>query len=187
MDPKAYFNEVLPLAGGCMQHISDAQLSGSTPCSEWDLKALINHMIGELMWLPELLGGKTIAQVGNMLDGDLVGSNIVKSWDNATTVAKDAVEKVNLGMEVGLSYGKVSAGHYIKEITSDLLIHGWDVAQSIKCSLLIPNNLAQIAYDFYEPQEDKLKSSGLFGKKITVGNAASLQTKLLAVVGRTSI
>lgn len=186
MDSKAYFNRVLPLAGGCIQHITTDKLSNRTPCSKWNLKILLNHMISELLWLTELLDGKTISQVGKSLDGDLLDRDLAKTWNMAIYHAKKSVKKVDLKMEVGLSYGKVSAAHYLNEISSDLLIHGWDVAQSINCSLIIPKNLVQVVYDFYKPQEVKLKSSGLFGEKITPNVNAPLLIKLLSVVGRTS-
>jgi len=184
MDSKVFFSEVLTLSGGCFKHISNDQLSVSTPCSEWNLEALINHMVGELLWLSQLLGGKSIKDVGRSLDGDLLGEDFQKSWLDGCQNATKTVSSANLDAKVVLSYGEVTMRHYLNEVSCDLLIHGWDVAQSINCSLIIPVELAQFAYNFYKPQEKKLKASGQFGAKIEVDENSSLQTKLLAVVGR---
>ena len=35
-----------------------------TPCSDWDVRALVNHVVGEERWVVPLLEGKTVAEVG---------------------------------------------------------------------------------------------------------------------------
>ena len=57
---------------GYINGVKTDQWHGSTPCSEWDVKQVTNHIIGENLWAAELFQGKTIAEVGNRLDGDLV-------------------------------------------------------------------------------------------------------------------
>jgi ketosteroid isomerase-like protein len=45
-----------------------------TPCAGWDVRALVDHVVREDRWATELLAGRTIADVGGRLDGDLLGS-----------------------------------------------------------------------------------------------------------------
>ena len=47
--------------------IGPDQWSGSTPCTEWDVRMLVNHVAGEYLWVPEMLAGRTIAEVGDRL------------------------------------------------------------------------------------------------------------------------
>ena len=49
------------------------QWTAPTPCTEWNVKQVANHVIGENLWAGELFKGKTIAQVGTAFDGDVVG------------------------------------------------------------------------------------------------------------------
>ena len=44
-----------------------------TPCVDWDVRTLVNHVVGEERWAVPLLEGRTIAEVGDSLDGDLLG------------------------------------------------------------------------------------------------------------------
>ena len=45
-----------------------------TPCVDWDVRTLVNHVVGEDRWVPPLVDGRTIAEVGDALDGDLLGT-----------------------------------------------------------------------------------------------------------------
>ena len=44
------------------------QLADPTPCAEWDVRQVLNHIIGENLWAAELFAGKTIAEVGDRLE-----------------------------------------------------------------------------------------------------------------------
>ena len=59
------------------------QWTHSTPCAEWDVRALVNHVVGEDRWVPPLLAGLTIAEVGDTLAGDLLGDDPQLAWDRA--------------------------------------------------------------------------------------------------------
>jgi uncharacterized protein (TIGR03083 family) len=45
------------------------QWQNATPCTEWKVRDIANHIIGENLWAAELYNGRTIAEVGNRLDG----------------------------------------------------------------------------------------------------------------------
>lgn len=184
MDPKELFEKALTQASHCISHTHEDQLANTTPCTEWDLRALINHMVYELLWVPEILAGKTIEEVGGKYDGDVLGEDLQLSWNKAAEEALGAVERADLEATVNLSYGKVTAEYYINEVGTDMCIHGWDVAQSTKCNLIIDEHLAQIIYEFLLPHKDKLAASGAFAPAISVSDFASIQTKLLALSGR---
>lgn len=184
MDPKSLFKQALEQATATAKCVEARHFKNSTPCTEWDCRTLLNHMLYELAWVPDLLEGKTVKQVGDKYDGDLLGKNHVKNWQQAADKAIEAVNKAKLEQKVHLSYGDVTAEHYVNEIGGDLLIHSWDLDQSLKCSLVIDPELAQAIYDNIKPRQKEFAASGLFGKPFDVPEDARLQTKLLAIVGR---
>ena len=57
--------------------VGATQWNAATPCDDWDVRTLVNHVVGELLWIPPLLDGKTIAEVGDRFDGDILGSDPV--------------------------------------------------------------------------------------------------------------
>src|SRR5437868_8221069 len=74
-----------------MDGVRADQWQAPTPNTEWDIKQVGNHIIGENLWAAELLRGKTIAEVGNKFDGDLAGSDPAAAYRASVSVATDAV------------------------------------------------------------------------------------------------
>lgn len=184
MDPKELFVKATEQADNCIKVVSQKQLGFSTPCTEWDLKALINHMVYELLWVPDLLAGQTVSEVGDKYDGNVTGDDFQSAWKNATAAAMEAVNNADMDQTVHLSYADVPASQYISEMAMDMCIHGWDVAQSTKCNLIIDEAVAKTIYDFLLPQRDKMAAGGAFAPALDVPEDADIQTKLLALTGR---
>jgi uncharacterized protein (TIGR03086 family) len=184
MDAKQLFGEAVKEASSCVLRVEPEWLKHATPCSEWDLRALVNHMVYEMAWVPDLLAGKTVAEVGGKYDGDLLGKNVLAAWRKVLANAVRAVEDVDPEATVHLSYGNFPAEYYIRESGADMLIHGWDVGQALQCSLIFERAASQAVFEFVKPRAAELRASGLFGKQIPALAGDSTQAKLLALFGR---
>ena len=57
------------------EKVAADQWSAPTPCTAWDIRALVNHIAGEYAWMPAMLSGQTIAEVGDRLDGARIGDD----------------------------------------------------------------------------------------------------------------
>ena len=68
-----------------------------TPCTEWDVRALVNHVVGEDRWTRPLLQGMTIAEVGDRFDGDLLGDDPQAVGHDAATDASAAIDELLAG------------------------------------------------------------------------------------------
>ena len=129
--------------------------------------------------------GGTIDQVGDRFEGDLLGRDPKAAWREAVQEAVSAVQEVDLDRMVHLSYGDVPASHYAFELATDHLIHAWDLARAIGADESMDEDLAELVYNQMKPHEEGLKSSGMFGERIEVSADADVQTRLLALYGRT--
>src|SRR5579863_3142276 len=162
MEAKDVFAESVKEAGSCVTRINSASLNNATPCSDWDLRALVNHIVYELAWAPDLLAGKRVAEVGDKYNGDLLRDDLTGSWRQVAEAALTAVRSADIHAIVHLSYGDFPAEHYIRELGSDVLIHGWDAGQSIFCSVIFNPDVARATYEFVKPRANEFKQSGLF-------------------------
>src|SRR6266496_6391101 len=86
-----------------VNEVGPDQWSAPTPCSDWDVRALVNHVVGEERWTVPLMDGKTIADVGDSLDGDLLGDDPAGAATAAARAAQRAAEEPIT--TVHLSYG----------------------------------------------------------------------------------
>jgi len=184
MDPKTLFAKSLEQASNVVRHVQPEQLDNDTPCTEWKMRQLLNHMVYELLWVPELVKGKTVAEIGDRYKGDVLHSDFHTAWQHAADAALVAVHTAKDDSTAHLSYGDIPMANYIQEVGSDIFIHCWDVGQGMYCTVLLNPEVAQAVYDNSLPRKQKFAESGLFGKPFEPPKSANLQTKLLALFGR---
>jgi uncharacterized protein (TIGR03086 family) len=163
------------------------QWNDPTPCTDWDVRMLVNHVAVEQLWVPPLVGGATVADVGDRLDGDQLGNDPVTAWDAALTDSLAAFSAPGaLDTTVALSGGDKSTGEYCWEMTTDALIHSWDLARGIGADETLDKELVDLVYERILPIAEHLHETGLFAPPVPVPDDAPLQTKLLALFGRSA-
>ena len=173
--------------GRLVDAIGDDDWSRSTPCSEWDVKALVNHLVYESLWAPELMGGKTVEEVGDRYDGDMVGTDPKGAWRAAIAAALASSEPADaLDRIVHLSFGDFPGGEYVGQLTTDLAIHSWDLAKGIGADAIIDAALLDFVWDMWSSREEMVRGAGVFGSEVEVAHDADLQTRVLAFFGRRS-
>jgi uncharacterized protein (TIGR03086 family) len=185
MDPRQLFMTAMDAADGGVRSVRDDELTNATPCTDWDLRALIQHMTYELLWLPDMLAGKTVAEVGAAYEGDILGEDFQASWQAASAKAREAVEAADLeqGM-VHTSFGDIPAREYMLQIAGDMYIHCWDAEQAIQCNLRFDPDATQVMYEYYKPEADKWRGA-ILGAEVAVSADARLADRLLGLLGRT--
>ncbi len=67
--------KALDATGRIVRGIDAADMDKSTPCEDYDVRALLNHVVSGNLWVEPLVAGKTIAEVGDRYDGDVVGDD----------------------------------------------------------------------------------------------------------------
>ena len=161
------------------------QWRNPTPCTEWDVRALVDHLVTEQLWVPLLLDGATVEDVGDRFDGDQLGDDPVAAWESASAAARGAFAAPGaLRRPVELSYGRRPAAGYCQEMTMDLTVHAWDLARGIGADERLDEELVRDVLNFIEPQVEQLTGTGLFAAPVAVGDDVDAQTRLLALLGR---
>ncbi|MGD2051509.1 MAG: TIGR03086 family metal-binding protein [Acidimicrobiia bacterium] len=164
--------------------IGDGQWANPTPCTEWDVRDLVNHLTFENRWTPRLLAGETIAAVGDRYDGDLLGDDPVAMWRDAATVALAAVAAADLSTEVHVSWGVIPAREYVTQLTADHLIHGWDLGRGIGGDETLVDDLTAFVTAYIEPRREFMAASGVFAAPLDPPPGSSAAVTLLACYGR---
>ena len=165
--------------------IQEGQWASPTPCSDWDVRAIVNHLVGENLWAGELFAGKTMADVGDRLDGDLVGGGPKAAYRESGDVAKRAVEAPGAMQVVcHLSFGDTPGAEYAKQLFLDALIHGWDIAKATGQDTKLDADLVAACYPIAQEIRAQFGEYGVFGDDLSGGRAAAQQTKLLGLLGR---
>ncbi|HVW33532.1 MAG TPA: TIGR03086 family metal-binding protein [Acidimicrobiia bacterium] len=164
--------------------ISDADLGRPTPCTDWDVRALLHHLVYEELWAPPLLGGATIAEVGDRFEGEILGAEYHSAWKEASAGALAAATAEALDRTVHLSFGDFPGRDYLGQLTADHVIHAWDLARALGADETLPPDLVAHVHDFLAPQAAQWQDAGVFAAPVEVPADAGLQTRLLALTGR---
>src|SRR5437588_11263524 len=161
------------------------QWTWPTPNEGWDVRALLNHIVAGNFWAAEVGAGRTIAEVGARLDGDVLGGDPLGAYNASAAVAAAAFEAPSaLEAPCAESYGPVPGSVYAGHRFIDVLIHGWDLAVATHQDTRMDPSLVEACFAVLEPQFGQLKASGAFGTELAVPADADPQTRLLAMLGR---
>lgn len=177
----------LEVTGRTVAAVGPDQLSAPTPAQDWDVRQLLNHVVAGNLWAAELAAGKTIAEVGDRLDGDVLGDDPAAAYDASAAVAAAAFEAPGaLDAPCAVSYGPVPGSVYAGHRFVDVLVHGWDLAVATGQDTALDPELVQGCLDVVEPQLPMLQASGAFGPAVQTAPDADPQTRLLGMLGRRS-
>ncbi|MFJ9584317.1 TIGR03086 family metal-binding protein [Streptomyces acidicola] len=178
--------EALDLFGVLAHSVRDDQWEAGTPCVEWTVRDLVNHLVSEQLWAPPLvLHGCMIEEVGDTFDGDMLGSDPAASWDTAARATHEAFTAPGaLDRTVHLSHGDTPAANYCGQMVADLVVHSWDLSRAIGADERLPDGLLQFTVREVTPYAAELAKSGQFAEPVEPPLGSDVQTKLLCLLGR---
>jgi uncharacterized protein (TIGR03086 family) len=188
-------DELVQLHGRCGQRfaalvtgVGPGQWHDATPCSEWDVRTLVHHLLYEQYWVPPLFEGLGIEQVGDRFEGDLMGDD-ASAWPgllaSSMEQAHAAVAQPGaLDRTVHLSFGDVPGREYAIQLIVDLAIHGWDLAQATGQDATLDPDTVALLLTWTEANVELLAGSGMFGVRIDAVLGAPDDVRLLGLLGR---
>lgn len=159
-----------------------------TPCTDWDVHDLVDHLTTEQLWVPHLLGGARVEEVGDRFDGDVLGEEPLATWELAAREARTAwLAPSAMESTVHLSFGDAPAELYLWQMTFDLTVHAWDLARALGTDEALNPELAEQVHAWAEKQGfgEQDAPGALFAPPVEVEAHSPVQDRLIALTGRT--
>lgn len=163
-----------------------ADLAAPTPCTEFDLRVLVNHFIGTTGALAAVGRGERLNgddPYGSKADPsqgdwrDLLSHN-VDELSRAWTDPKAWTGQVDMG---GSEFPAAMVGEMAM---AEIVLHGWDLARATGQQLRVPDGLADELRDSVERTGELGRRMGAYGPVIEVGADAGPLDRALAASGR---
>jgi uncharacterized protein (TIGR03086 family) len=165
------------------------RLNARTPCPEWDVRALLNHVIGTL-WLAQALFSDQAPRhpmaPGGLPPADLAGDDPAAAYAQASAAALaaagagDALTRLHV-TPLGEMPGPGLAGF----ATLDILVHGWDLARATGQPADLDGRLAAHMLEFAQQALATQESrAGRIGPAVTVAWDAPVTERLVGFLGR---
>lgn len=171
-----------------VERITEDQWDLGTPCHDWNVRQMVNHIVAGNLWVGELGRGRTIADVGDRLDGDVLNADVLAAYDESARAAQEAFDAPGaMTAPCAVSYGPIPGAMYAGHRLIDVFIHGWDLAVATGQDTALDPELVEACWIIAEPQADLLAGSGGFATDVEADPGADLQTRLLALLGRRAI
>jgi uncharacterized protein (TIGR03086 family) len=183
MDVNTLYHRTVESWADRVNAVKESQWGDPTPCREWSVRDLANHVTYENLWTVPLMEGATIEEVGDQFDGDVLGEDPIGA---ALAAARSAIAAVGPSLAAGgtvhLSFGETPKEEYVYQLAADNLIHGWDLAAATGGDTRLDPNLVHAIAGWFAEREEMYRGGGAIAARQPMSGGA--QHDLLAAFGR---
>lgn len=179
MDVLAQLDELGPLLGGVVGGIGPDDLDEPTPCAQFAVRGVLEHMISGATTFAAAFRGiepAPTAPVGDVLAG----------FGPALTELASAIGTAGaLDQTITAPFGEVSGETFARFVVLDGLVHGWDLAIATGQGYHPSSALVAEAHAFAEGALDGLRDGDTFAGANAAPRSATAIERLAAYTGRT--
>ena len=187
MDVVATFERVLDRTNEVVDRVEPDQLGNPTPCTEWDVRAVINHITAGATMFAECVeqGSVPDARLGELMGGDNLGDDFKGRYRAASDRARATFAKPGaLDKTVKLPFGEMPAGVALNIAIMDVMTHATDIAKATGQNI-DDDEILTIALDVgHQLITDDFRKPGVFDTEQPADPNATAADKLLAFAGR---
>jgi uncharacterized protein (TIGR03086 family) len=157
----------------------------ATPCSEWNVHQLVNHVGGLQHRVARLLCGGSLDEYVAAREDDWIGTDHIAAWHQGARALDQAIDDAP-SLDIPVAYRvPVSARDVIGLTAFDIAVHTWDVSRAIGFDERLGDALVKFALRFMEWIRSEPLLEALFGApKEHLPDGASAQVRLLRMAGR---
>ncbi len=185
MDLTDLDRRALAATGNLVAGIRPDQLAAPTPCEGWDVRALLNHVVGgNELFATAAAGG---AADWATRQQDRLGDDPTGAYDRSAEAVTAAFAGLASGpaTQVTLPFGELPASYAIAVHFVDVLVHGWDLATATGQDPTLDAGLATAALDIVAGYPPALWGTpGFFAHQVPVPDAEPPHVRLVALLGR---
>src|SRR5438270_4240566 len=171
LDPVVLFERAATDAAEMAGRVATDQRHTATPCSEWDVEALLAHMVAGTGYLLGALG----------VEAGPAGTDAA-SYRGAVSQCVDALRVPGAidGRCMSPAGFEWSIGEAVAGTAMDQLVHTWDLAVAIGADRKLDPELVEACVEMFLPQMPNIgRSAGLVGPEVVVPPDAPAQDRLL--------
>lgn len=179
-----FFVRASAFFGETVRTVGDEEWELPTPCSEWDVRTLVAHVVVGDSQIPTLFNGEPVPFVQHF-SPTILGSSPLAAWRGTALAAIRAFAapgalEARYDHPVGRVRGRTIIGFRI----SDSLVHGWDLAKALGEEAILDPELCEYCLGFWWPMAATLPSSGFYADARMPPDDADAATRLLSFLGR---
>jgi uncharacterized protein (TIGR03086 family) len=177
MDALAQLDQLGPVLGDVFGSITPADLDKQTPCKNFTVAGVLEHMVGGAGMFTEAFGGQAPAR-----SGDDVLADIGPALESLLGALNSPGA---LDQTIESPFGQVSGDTFARYLVVDGLVHGWDISTATGRPYNPPAALVSEAESLAREMLDPLRDGDTFAEATTPPANATPIERLVAYTGRT--
>jgi uncharacterized protein (TIGR03086 family) len=189
MDLVAALDEVGNEFGRLVASTRPEQLGDTTPCTDFDVRALINHITGGATMFAMAFeqGSVPDDELARLMSHDLLGDDPAAAYDAASKRVQAAYHAPGaLEGTVTLPFGEMPREAAMGIAVFDVGVHAWDLAQATGQELRLSDDLAEELLELGRALGiDGFRNGQMFAAEVIVVETAPAWDRLAAYSGRT--
>ena len=172
-----------------IDQITPAQLALPAP-GQWSrtedptLRDILAAHAEDEAWLPAVLEGRTIEEVGDTYKGDLLGDDPVGNYDRINEATTKVVSgDLDPDKIVHLSYGDYPLNEALQHTALYRAFQAWSIAKHLELDYSLPAVLVENLWEQIAPDIEMWRGFGVFPPEVPVPEGANREVQLLGKAG----
>ncbi len=181
----------LPIAAARFESVAALvtadDLRKPTPCGDWTVQQLLDHVIGGNLMAAALLSGASREDAVAVLAESTVGADTFAAVQESMRAQANAfADSAALELVVHHPAMDMPGAQLLGFRVGDLLVHSWDLARAIGADETLDPEVVAVVATNIEPMRPFIGQVGMFGEgpSGTLDESADAQTALLDLMGR---
>lgn len=148
-----------------------------SPCTEWDARALVEHVIG----FHEVLLLRPLGVHAHRPRDDPAGR--WAATERAIFLALDEPGVLERSLKPIETTGP-PVRRFLPALTTDVLVHTWDLARAVDADPALDPDLCGVAFELSNLNQARIRDSGMYAPAVPVSRELDAQARLLGLLGR---
>jgi uncharacterized protein (TIGR03086 family) len=185
MEPMDAFDRAAAAATTIVNGITDDQFTLPTPCADWNVRAVLNHLVTGSLRVEAIVAGRAHPD----RDADHLGADPKATFAAALATNRETLRTPGL-MEriVSTPMGERPGAVLVQLRVAELLVHGWDLARATGQDTDLDPELAEVVRTAWTTQlGDRPRTLLPFDEPQPVPDDAPAADRLAAYLGRSVV
>ncbi|HST82724.1 MAG TPA: TIGR03086 family metal-binding protein [Kineosporiaceae bacterium] len=167
--------------GDLIDRIPAGQWAAPTPCTQWSVRDVVNHLVGMNLVFVAMLEESPMPERGT----DILGADPAEAYRRSAAALQAAAARPGvLERSQATAMGAATGAERMQWRIADLLAHGWDLAQATGIVIELPDDLAEQSLAFVRASLPNQSRGGRFADPQPIADDAPAIDRLAAFTGR---